>query len=38
MKVRDEARVLLLSSRLNDLDRLLYRLEDLFEDLDAKLA
>ena len=36
-EVRDEARDLLLSRRLNELDKLLYRLEDLFEDLDGKL-
>ncbi len=38
VKVRDEARELLLSRRLNDLDRLLYRLEDLFEELERKLG
>jgi len=38
LKVRDEARELLLARRLNELDPILYRLEDLFEDLDDKLA
>jgi hypothetical protein len=33
IKVRDEAREALLARRLNELDRLLYRLEDLFGDL-----
>lgn len=37
-KVRDEARELLLSRRLNELDRVLYRLEDLFVELDAGLG
>ncbi|MDR3569990.1 MAG: hypothetical protein P4L43_18360 [Syntrophobacteraceae bacterium] len=32
-KVRDEAREALLGGRLKELDRLLYRLEDLFEAL-----
>jgi hypothetical protein len=38
VKVRDEARELLLSRRLNELDRLLYRLEDLFAELERKLG
>ena len=33
IKVRDQARESLLGRRLNELDRLLYRLEDLFGDL-----
>ena len=33
IKVRDQARESLLARRLNELDRLLYRLEDLFGDL-----
>jgi len=33
IKMRDEAREALLARRLNELDRLLYRLEDLFGDL-----
>ena len=33
IKVRDQAREALLARRLNELDRLLYRLEDLFGDL-----
>ena len=33
IKVRDLAREALLARRLNDLDRFLYRLEDLFGDL-----
>ena len=33
VKVRDEAREALLARRLNELDRLLYRLEDLFRGL-----
>ena len=36
--VRDQARELLLTRRLNELDRLLYRLEDLFDELDANLG
>ncbi|MCE5244056.1 MAG: hypothetical protein ABFD98_13320 [Syntrophobacteraceae bacterium] len=38
MSLRNEAREALLSRRLNDLDKLLYRLEDLFEDLDRELG
>ncbi len=38
LRVRDEARELLLSRRLNELDRLLYKLEDLFADLEVNLA
>jgi hypothetical protein len=37
VKLRDEARELLLSRRLNELDRVLYRLEDMFGDLENKL-
>ncbi len=33
IKVRNEARESLLARKLNELDRLLYKLEDLFEDL-----
>ena len=33
IKTRDQAREALLARRLNDLDRFLYRLEDLFGDL-----
>lgn len=33
IKVRDAAREALLARKFNELDRLLYRLEDLFEDL-----
>jgi hypothetical protein len=33
IKVRDQARESLLARRLNELDRFLYRLEDLFGDL-----
>jgi hypothetical protein len=36
-RLRDEVRDLLLSRRLDELDRLLYRLEDMFEALDSKL-
>ena len=36
--VRDQARELLLARRLNELDRLLYRLEDLFDELDGSLG
>lgn len=36
-KVRDEARECLLARRLDDLDRLLYKLEDLFGDLEKDL-
>jgi hypothetical protein len=36
--VRDQARELLLARRLNELDRLLYRLEDLFDELDGNLG
>jgi hypothetical protein len=36
-KVRDEARELLLSRKLNELDSVLYRLEDLFKDLEKEL-
>ncbi len=32
-KVRDQARELLLAGRINELDGLLYRLEDLFAEL-----
>ena len=35
--LRDEAREYLLARRLNELDRQLYRLEDLFEDLERSL-
>jgi hypothetical protein len=38
VKVRDQARELLLARRLNELDRLLYRLEDLFDELDGNLG
>jgi len=38
LKVRDEARELLLARKLNELDRVLYGLEDRFDDLDGKLA
>ena len=37
-KIRDEARELLLSRRLGELDKLLYKLEDLFKDLDRELG
>ncbi len=37
VKVRDEARELLLSNRLSELDRKLYHLEDLLGDLDKGL-
>ncbi len=37
VKVRDVARELLLSNRLNELDTMLYRLEDLFADLEKDL-
>ncbi|MCE5336569.1 MAG: hypothetical protein LLG06_18485 [Desulfobacteraceae bacterium] len=37
-KLRDEARELLLSRRLNELDRVLYGLEDLFSELDGALG
>jgi len=37
VKVRDEAREHLLARRLNELDRALYRLEDLFQDLEREL-
>ena len=36
--VRDQARELLLARRLNELDRLLYRLEDLFDELEGNLG
>ena len=36
-RVRDEAREHLLSYRLKDLDACLYRLEDLFQDLEKEL-
>jgi hypothetical protein len=36
-KLRDEARELLLSRRLNELDRVLFRLEDMFGDLENRL-
>ncbi len=38
LRVRDEARELLLARRLDELDRLLYKLEDLYEQLDKDLA
>ncbi|MGA2400938.1 MAG: hypothetical protein ABSG91_04420 [Syntrophobacteraceae bacterium] len=38
IKVRDQAREALLGLRLNELDRFLYRLEDLFGDLDGNLV
>jgi hypothetical protein len=38
VKVRDQARELLLSRRLSELDRLLYRLEDLFGELERRLG
>ncbi len=38
VKVRDEARELLLARRLDELDRRLFRLEDLFADLEYKLG
>lgn len=37
-KVRDLAREHLLARRLNELDQTLYRLEDLFEDLERELS
>ncbi len=37
-KVRDEAREQLLGRRLNELDKTLYRLEDLFKDLERQLG
>jgi len=37
-KVRDEAREHLLGRRLNELDQTLYRLEDLFNDLEQEFA
>ncbi len=36
--VRDQAREQLLARRLNELDRLLYRLEDLFDELEGSLG
>jgi len=36
-RIRDEAREHLLSYRLKDLDACLYRLEDLFQDLEKEL-
>jgi hypothetical protein len=36
--VRNQARELLLARRLNELDRLLYRLEDLFDELEGNLG
>jgi len=38
IKVRDQARESLLARRLDELDRHLYRLEDLFGDLDGNLV
>jgi hypothetical protein len=38
IKVRDMARESLLARRFDELDRLLYKLEDLFEDLDGILV
>ncbi len=38
VKVRDEARELLLSRRLNELDRVLYTLEDRIAELDSRLG
>jgi hypothetical protein len=37
-KTRDEARELLLARRLSELDQVLYRLEDLFLDLERDLG
>lgn len=37
-KVRDEAREYLLGRHLNELDKTLYRLEDLFNDLEQEFA
>ena len=37
MDIKKEAREMLLSRKLNELDSLLYRLEDLFEDLDREI-
>lgn len=37
-KVRDEAREHLLSRHLNELDQTLYRLEDLYEDLEKEMG
>lgn len=38
LRARDEARELLLARRLDDLDRLLYNLEDLYDQLEQDLA
>ncbi len=37
-EIKKEAREMLLSRKLDDLDKLLYQLEDLFEDLDRELS
>ncbi|MHC1724953.1 MAG: hypothetical protein AB9866_02825 [Syntrophobacteraceae bacterium] len=38
LRLRDQARELLLARSLNDLDRVLYKLEDLYEQLERDLS
>lgn len=38
VKIRDTARELLLSRQLNELDKVLYQLEDCFKDLERELG
>ncbi|HDM78465.1 MAG TPA: hypothetical protein ENG51_18685 [Deltaproteobacteria bacterium] len=38
IEIKKEAREMLLSRKLNELDKLLYQLEDVFEDLNEEIA